>query len=245
MNIIKSLCRQFGYELINAKNHPALMPHVMELIRRNRTDLVLDVGANRGQFARNLRSFGYRGEIHSFEPVDASFLELQKLSSKDDLWSVHKIALSDQDGTQTITVSSASDLSSFLKPSALGKQRFKQLGSGSQETVDLRTLDSIAEELFGDWQSRRVFLKMDTQGYDLKVFAGAREFAAVVHCIQTEIAFLHIYEAAPRYRDALAVFEEAGFRVTGFYPITRDEELSIIEMDCILLRPNQQSTGGR
>ena len=63
-------------------------------------DLVIDVGANEGQFARGLRRF-YRGEIMSFEPVSSVFEKLAATASADPLWQVHKLALgSEEDETQ-------------------------------------------------------------------------------------------------------------------------------------------------
>ncbi len=46
---------------------PAMQAHLRNLLQLHRIDLVLDVGANRGQFARLVRQLGFLGRIVSFE----------------------------------------------------------------------------------------------------------------------------------------------------------------------------------
>ena len=47
---------------------PTAVDSIMNVINHYRIDLVFDIGANTGQFAREIRSAGYNGELHSFEP---------------------------------------------------------------------------------------------------------------------------------------------------------------------------------
>ena len=67
----------------------------------------------------------------------------------------------------------------------------------------------------------RVFLKMDTQGFDLEVFGGLGEWQQDVVGLQSEVALLLIYEGMPRMREALDVYEAAGYEISGLYPVTR------------------------
>lgn len=98
MKLHRKIARQFGYELIKLNKHPTANAHIINLINACEIDLVLDVGANRGQFGKTLRQEGYRGEIHSFEPVSATFEHLKE-SCLDDLnWFAHKLAMGDACG---------------------------------------------------------------------------------------------------------------------------------------------------
>jgi len=85
----------------------------------------------------------------------------------------------------------------------------------------------------------RLLLKMDTQGYDLEVFRGAQSLLPNVSCILSELSLIPIYEGMPSYLDALAEFEGHGFCVSGFYPITRNENLTLNEVDCVLVKPSK------
>jgi hypothetical protein len=79
-------------------------------------------------------------------------------------------------------------------------------------------------------------LKMDTQGYDLKVYRGAASSLGRVQAVVSELSFQPIYEGMPDYRQMLAEFESAGFAVSGLFPVSRNPDLSLIEMDCVLVR---------
>lgn len=236
MNIIKRSVGLFGYELINQKRQPSLMAHLRNLISQNKVGVVIDAGANRGQFGAKLRASGYRGEIHSFEPVSSTFEILKETSAKDPDWHVHKLALGDEDGEQTINISNLSPLSSFLEPSAYGEGQFADIAKVGSETVEVRALDTALLEVGLAIGNRKVFLKMDTQGYDLKVFEGAREVRQNIVCLLSELSFTPIYASMPHYLDVLRAYEEAGYSVTGFFPVTRNHDLSMIEMDCVLVK---------
>src|SRR5699024_4540372 len=87
--------------------------------------------------------------------------------------------------------------------------------------------------------SRRLYLKMDTQGFDLEVFAGLGERSQDIVAMQSEVALLLIYQQMPRMPEAIATYEEAGFEISGLYPITRQPDGRVIEYDCVLVRADE------
>ncbi len=235
MKLHHRIARFFGYEMIKRKKHPTLNSHLMYLIKRYDIDLVLDVGANLGQFGTMLRTEGYKGEIHSFEPVSKTFELLRSRYSDDHRWFVHRVAMGDVCAEKTIHVTKTSNLSSFLKPNDFGKERFQTIKVISEEVVEVSTIENFLTTRVRDWDARRILLKMDTQGYDLNVFKGALKVMDRIVCILSEISVAPIYSDMPHYIDALKAYEECGFVVSGFYPITRKDDLSLIELDCALL----------
>ena len=76
---------------------------------------------------------------------------------------------------------------------------------------------------------------MDTQGYDLQVFAGARQSLGRIACLMSELSLAPIYHAMPGYLEALSLYQKNGFSVSGIYPILRSPDLSLIEADCVLV----------
>ena len=217
--------------------------HVAWLLRRYDVDYVIDVGANTGQYAMGLRKNGYRGPIASFEPVPHFADAMDKHAASDDQWTVHRAALGRTEGTVPIRVQRT--FSSLLPASDYGKGRFATLRdfAANEEMVDvpLRRLDSVLDELLAtvrraDGGRPRVFLKMDTQGFDLEVFGGLGEWQQDVVGLQSEVALLLIYEGMPRMREALDVYEGAGYEISGLYPVTSEPDGRVIEYDCVMVR---------
>ncbi len=231
----RAVARKHRLELERGLHKFLLPEHLIGLLAHYRVDCVLDVGANRGQYARLLRKAGYRGQIVSFEPVPAIFAELAKASAADDRWSVHQLALGRTEGTIPMHVVPGT-MSSLLAPSEYGIGRYEQLRQVTQVDVPVRRLDGLLETL-AEVQGRRLFLKMDTQGYDLEAFAGLGDRVEQVVGLQSEVALLTIYDEMPRLPEALAVYEAAGFAVTGFYPVTREwRTWRVLEFDCVMAR---------
>lgn len=236
MNLYKVLAKSLGYELINRDGSPSLNFHIMDLIQLHDIDLVLDVGGNKGQFAKSLRNEGYSGDIHSFEPVKATFEELQQTSRADKQWTVHNFAMGAEQGQAAVNVTQSSDFASFLKPSDYGKQRFKKNKVTYTEMVDINTVDNFLKADISNFKLKRIFLKTDTQGFDLQVVKGAENSIPYIHCLLSEMSFIPIYDDMPHYIETLKTFESIGFSVSGFYPITRCKKtLSVIEMDCVMV----------
>ena len=210
--------------------------HVVTILRLYRVNCVIDVGANHGQYARRLRHAGYKGQIVSFEPVAETFARLQASAAGDPRWSVHRCALGREESVATMTVVPGT-LSSVLAPTPFGMDRYRQFHTATHEEVPVRRLDAMLDAVTADVPDRRLYLKLDTQGYDLEVFAGMGERTAEVCAMQSEVAVLPIYDGMPMMAEALATYAAAGFEITALYPVSRQSRTGrVVEFDCVLVR---------
>jgi FkbM family methyltransferase len=203
---------------------------------------VLDIGANAGGFRRFLRHHvGYAGRIVSFEPVRAVYETLAADAADDRSWRGMQVALGDSDGELQINICSKSTMSSFLERDTarltnLGYEHLLQVTDIVRtESVPVRRLDSILGDVLDRRRDARIFLKCDTQGFDLKVIAGAAASMPLVMAIQVELSFKPIYEGAPPYDQVLAQMTGDGFDVSGIYPVRQDELLRIVNFDCVMI----------
>jgi FkbM family methyltransferase len=233
-HVRRSVRGRLGLDIVQAVD--SLGGHLDAVFGRLGIDHVLDVGAHRGDYGAFLRRLGYRDRITSFEPVEETFRSLSARCARDPLWDCYRLALGGHNGTGTIKVTQGTDLSSFLAPSRYGLDRFPGLTKVvREEEVRLRRLDSLLPSLF-DAGTDRLFLKIDAQGWDLEVLRGAEEVLPLVTAVQMEIAVKPIYEHMPTCLDALGHLERRGFEVTGLFPVTRDDELRVLEFDLIVIR---------
>lgn len=212
--------------------------HIGWLLERLGVNVVLDVGANRGQYARELRSTGYGGRIVSFEPVPAQVRHLQKAAAGDPFWDVRACALGDADGTLPINVGVGEGrLSSLLPATDFGRSWNPRIDAERTVDVDVRRLDGLYDELVDGVRDPRVYLKLDTQGFDLRAFAGAGERVNDIVAMQSEVSIVPLYEGMPHFTEQLATYERAGFELSGMYPVIIDRPtLRTIEFDALLVR---------
>jgi FkbM family methyltransferase len=193
---------------------------------------VFDVGANAGDYGNLLRAIGYKGWIVSFEPVQATFSKLAQRAAARPPWKVYQLALGSTNGQAEINLGQSDYLTSFLTPTEPTKN--KAIG---RETVEVRRLDSIFEDCMAGIDAKRLYLKMDTQGFDLEVLRGSDGVLDQFVGAQTELSFVPLYEGMPGHLEALKEFESRGFSVVDFVPVTRVAGgLLMMEMDSILAR---------
>ncbi|RNG28281.1 FkbM family methyltransferase [Streptomyces botrytidirepellens] len=210
--------------------------HVAGLLEKYQVNCVFDVGANAGQYGRRLRQLGYTGRIVSFEPTEEAFAKLEKAAKDDPEWWVFPFALGREEATQSMHVGWAT-MNSLLGASDYGKERYRRFAKDRTEEIEIRRLDSVMDKALAGLTDPRPYLKMDTQGYDLEVFAGAGDRIEEFVGLQSEVAVLRLYEGSPAMSEAIAAYEDSGFGITGMYPVTREDTTGrVVEFDCVMMR---------
>jgi len=197
---------------------------------------VIDVDANMGQFATELRNSGYAGRIISFEPVMACYQHL--LTIADNQWQVENYALGDTNATENIHISITSDLSSILPANDYETSYYSEkIDAVDTQSIQIKKLDDIISALVNNVEKRTIFLKIDTQGYDDRVMLGAANTLKHVIGSQTEVSCKAIYQDTPPVHETLKHLADSGFTIAGIFPISHDKNtLRMIEFDCVLIR---------
>jgi FkbM family methyltransferase len=243
-HIIRSSITRFGYAaLTNGFRLPSSKiaseykqwSHLLDLIRRLKINVFLDVGANRGFFSKHLRMVGYRGMLISFEPVPDDIEHIHRLAAGDKKWIVCNYALGSKTEIKQFHINdcnSESVLSSFLPLK-------ESIGQSRSASVQIRRLDEVFPKLLGDLVSPRIFLKMDTQGFDNQVISGAGTLLNKVMGVQSELSVVPLYEGMEHYTDSLANYERLGFSLMNLFVVSRAPNGQIIEYDCIMARTNE------
>jgi len=229
---LHSLFRTLGFDVIRYPAGTSYLTELKRLLDLARPDLVADVGGNRGQFVELLRAAGYDGDVVSFEPVARTSAALIERARGDSRWTVEALGMGDRNESRAIRVPNGEedDMASFLSPTELGLRVFPELGDTTTETVEVRRLDEVLADREG-----RLFLKIDTQGWELPVLEGARGILDQVAAVQTELVVDPIYAEGNDYLTVLAWLRDAGFTPTAFVPVAI-LETGVCELDCLLRR---------
>ena len=165
----------------------------------HRISLVLDVGANAGQYGVKLRRGDYLGWIVSIEPAADLHRALRNAAMGDERWRVMPpLALGDHEGTVTIHPGTDTET------------------AGEAEAVPMARLDGILSDHAGP--ADRVFLRLGTRGFDFEVLRGAEGVLDRIHGIQMELALVPVYRDEPDYLDAIARMAGLGFTPVLFSP---------------------------
>jgi FkbM family methyltransferase len=230
---IRRMIRALGYDLRQKR------PELVEFLKDREINLILDVGANTGQFGAALRADGYCGTIVSFEPASVPFQELLQRTADDARWIVYKLSLGDCSGRVKLNVSRFHTFSSVLSQTANASAFERNSMVDHVEEVQMVRLDDVCEMKPQD----RVFLKVDTQGFEEQVLDGARITLKSVLGVLLEIPIVHMYEQVWRFEDALRFMDSIGFVLAQIRPVNflwRQDPVSVSELDCVFRRKTHE-----
>jgi len=208
---------------------------VVSLINRWGVHCVIDVGANVGQYAIELRRLGFRNAILSLEPLREEFQVLEKRCAKDRSWTCERLAVGREPGEATINVSENS-VSSSLAPMlsrhlrAAPESRFVRT-----EQVRVTTVDDLAAA--HELELSTTFLKVDTQGFERQVLAGAAKSLDLLTGVQLELSLVPLYEDDLQLAAAIESMEAVGLRLAAILPGFTDPTSSeTLQCDGVFLR---------
>ena len=241
MTLLRHIARRFGYDLVPQKKAKTPGAQLAALLKHQRIDTILDVGANIGQYAKRLRKWGYDGRIISFEPLSSAHGHLVKEAASDPAWDVApRMAIGDIDGDIDIQVSAETDMSSILPQSAILKDVSPSSAIEKIERVPIRRLDAVALSYVD--AEHRLFMKVDTQGYEPQVLDGAEALLPSLVGVQLEMSLLPIYEGERDYLTMIRRLGDAGFTLQLVLPGYFERKLGrMLEIDGVFVREERSS----
>jgi FkbM family methyltransferase len=208
----------------------------IRLIRERGVTVVLDVGANAGQYAKRLRDDGYTGTIVSFEPLRDAYERLCAAAAADRSWHTSNFALGEAPGVATMNVSANSYSSSFLPLAEATVEAASDAAYIGTEDVTLTALDLL------DLPPGRTMLKADVQGFEPSVLRGARTLLQSIELVELELSLVPNYEG-----QELAPAVCSMLRADGFVPVAVEasfvhpETGEILQIDALFVRAERRS----
>lgn len=204
---IHRIAHRFGVDLTQLRYEDSDWAVRMRLLQSLSPDVVVDVGANTGQFASELRLAGYSGPIVSIEPVSDAFRQLSERSRSDPDWTPIHCAVGSTRGRVQINVSANSMSSSLLGMSDTHRKAAPGSAYIRQEKVSVYRL----EEIDALRSFKRIFCKIDTQGFERQVLEGIGVLWPRMVAIQLETSHVDLYEDSWKHSDVMTYFADRGW----------------------------------
>lgn len=207
---IRKVLNVFGYEIVKLKNL-SLDISIGEWINKINIETIIDVGSNEGQFIKKIDGIIPGRKIIAFEPIKSVY-EILLRNTKGLNITVHNMALSDENTTSEINVSKNFVSSSVLDMESIHKKVYPESEYIKKETIQLRRADDII-----DIKNKKgnILLKIDVQGYENKVLAGADNLIKMVDAVIIEFSFEPIYKDQWLFDDTYKYFTNRDFRFIG------------------------------
>lgn len=206
-----------GMEIVHKQLERSPLTQLMLALRHFNVDLVLDVGANIGQFAQELLSQGFIGEIHSLEPLPDAHLALTTAAAKHANWKVLECVAAGRDArTIEIAVAGNSYSSSVLEMLDRHIAAAPDSAPIGKITVQQRPLDSIFSEALD--RPRAALLKIDTQGYEHPILQGAPQCLSRVSLVMLELSLQRLYKDQMLWLEMIEYMAGLGFDLWSVQP---------------------------
>jgi FkbM family methyltransferase len=195
---------------------------------------VLDIGANKGQFALALRRAGFAGDVTSFEPLPDAHDELLRVAKNDARWHIApRAAVGAKAGVAQINVSQNSHSSSLLPVTATSTTAAPSSAFIGTVETPVIALDGYA------LRDAATFIKVDTQGFEMEVLKGSTKLLKTAKGVQLEMSFTPMYEGAPDFETLYKFMIDRGFVLWGMDTAFRDPKTRrLYQVDATFFREN-------
>jgi FkbM family methyltransferase len=191
-------------------------------------DMVVDIGANKGQFALVVRECLPSARVLSFEPLGGPAARFTALFANDPLTTLHLVAIGPKRGTGLIHLSAREDSSSLLPIAEAQNELFP--GTAETGTLEVRVArlgDIINRSDVGS----RALLKLDVQGFELQALEGCGELLAEFAYVYVECSFVELYSGQSLAPDVIHWLHQRQFDLQGAFNTSYDKKGRAIQAD--------------
>lgn len=206
LKAVRKLARTSGHDIVKYKS-------TLDLLTLHGIDCVIDIGANSGGYATEIREMGWTGPIVSIEPQPKTFVNLANRFSNDTQWKGLNIGMGSADTTLLLNIHEMDVLSSFLEKIELNPVT-------DRIQVPVKRMDGILDELLAG--KTKPFVKIDTQGFELEIIKGFGSRITEVIGWQLELSIQPLYDKQPAMEEVVAQMKALGFSLWKILPGLRD-----------------------
>lgn len=190
--------------------------------------LVVDIGANRGQFALAVRHAHPTATILSFEPLPGPAASYRKVFAGDERVKLVESAVGPEAGAAPMHVSGRDDSSSLLPIAAMQDELFPGTAEAAVCSIHVTRL---AEHLVDESINAPALLKLDVQGFELEALRGCEDLLRRFAWVYVECSFVELYVGQAFAGAIIAWLRERGFKLRGVYNMTYGPDGAAVQAD--------------
>jgi FkbM family methyltransferase len=194
---------------------------------------VVDIGANRGQFALVSRRCFPTARVISFEPLPVPAAKFRTVFSDDTQVTLHEAAIGPMSGNTAIHVSRRDDSSSLLPITATQAALFPETAEVATAVIRVATLREFISA--SDIQAPAL-LKLDVQGYELEALRGCEDLLGLFAYVYAECSFIELYSGQALADEVIDWLRERGFKLRGVHNMEYDRNGRAIQADFLFDR---------
>jgi FkbM family methyltransferase len=195
---------------------------------------VIDIGANEGQFAWDIRKAYPDMDIYSFEPLADCFRLLTEQFKGDKHFFGYNCALGEKTERKIINRNEYDAASSLLHVTEEHKINFPTASREFPEEIAVNTFDDV---LSVSSIQKPYLVKIDVQGYEKQVIRGSQELIKNAACLIVEVSFHQLYKDQPLFPEIYNLLNELGFAYQGAFDVLRSPmDAQILQEDAIFLK---------
>jgi len=212
--------------------------HIRVLGNLGSVRAIVDVGANRGQFALAARHVFPQARIVSFEPLAGPAALWRAVFAGDERAQLIEAAIAPQLGESEIHVSARDDSSSLLPITARQSTLFP--GTAEASTTTIRVM-RLADALPAADIEAPALLKLDVQGFELQALAGCEALLERFEWIYVECSFVELYAGQAFADEVIAWLRNRDFLLRGVFNMTYDAAGQALQADFLFGRETMGS----
>jgi len=235
---LKKGFRQFGFDVIRTRNSPL---QTLLGLREIPFDTIIDVGANTGQFAKQISTFFPRAKLFCFEPLPEPFSALSSWAdSQNGRVTALNLAIGAQDGEIEMFLHENHTPSSSLLSTTKFTEDFYTFTKAQKKVLVRQTTLDAALSTSKVNPSQKILIKLDVQGYEDRVIQGGNEtFSEAAACI-VEVGLDTLYEGQAQFLQLQIMLDTLGYRYVGNLNQTYGDDGHCMFLDAVFLNKTRE-----
>ncbi len=231
MKVLKKIADFFGYSLSRKHKTENLYDLIKLRLEENPCDHLLDVGANMGDFTFNLSPLFERS--FCFEPNKELIIKLNDRFKKNNSIEIIPNGVGDkiEEKNFFITNDKGKTLSSIKRQNEIIRKLLKNTKIHNEYNINIITLENFI--IKNNLNNKNFFLKIDTQGNDLEVLHGLKNYTENIKYIKIEMPVINIYDIGYNFNEINYFMKKNNFSPLYFEHITRDKSGCLVEYDVV------------